>query len=109
MTRTVYWVRGVGPVRAILRHASGETSEMDLVTTNLKPLALPSDVNLLPLNRGDGGTLRWRNSKYMKSWSTQSFSVSDVVNSTARVDFKQRVRAAEASRPPTRCPRACPA
>jgi hypothetical protein len=88
LTRTAYWVRGVGPVRVVLRHASGETSQMDLAATSLKPLPLPSDVNLLPLNRGDSGKFRWRNSRYMKSWSTQSFSVSDVVNSTARVDFK---------------------
>ena len=88
LTRTVYWVYGVGPVRVVLRHASGETSSADLLSTSLKPLPLPSDVNLLPLNRGDSGTLRWRNSKYMKSWSIQKYSVSDVVNSTARVDFK---------------------
>ncbi len=62
---------------------------MDLLETSLKPLPLPSDVNLLPLNNGDKGTFRWRNSKYMKAWSTQSFNVSDVVNSTARVDVKQ--------------------
>src|SRR3954470_1179862 len=89
LTRTVYWVYGVGPVRAVLRHASGETSTMDLLETSLKPLPLPTDVNLLPLNSGDKGTFRWRNSKYMKAWSTQSFTVSDVVNSTARVDGKQ--------------------
>ena len=51
-------------------------------------MALPSDENLLPLNRGDKGTLRWRNSKWMKAWSTQSYEVSDVVNSTSRVDVK---------------------
>ena len=85
---TTYWVRGVGPVRTVLRHASGETSTAELLETNLKPLPLPSDVNLLPLNRGDSGTLRWRNSKHMKAWSTQKYSVSEVVNSTARVDVK---------------------
>ena len=88
LSRTVYWVRGVGPVRVILRHASGETSQADLLTTNLTPRPLPPDTNLLPLNRGEKGTFRWRNSKYMKAWSTQSFDVVDVVNSTARVDFK---------------------
>src|SRR3954471_6973669 len=88
LSRTVYWVRGVGPVRVILRHASGETSQADLLSTNLTPRPLPPDTNLLPLNRGEKGTFRWRNSKYMKDWSTQSFEVTDVVNSTARVDFK---------------------
>jgi hypothetical protein len=88
LTRTTYWVRGVGPVRTVLRHASGETSTAELLETNLMPRPLPSDVNLLPLNTGDSGTLRWRNSKHMKRWSTQKYSVSDVVNSTARVDVK---------------------
>ena len=88
LTRTVYWVRGVGPVRVVLKHASGETSSADLTETNLRPKALPSDQNLLPLNRGDKGTLRWRNSKWMKAWSTQSYEVSDVLNSTSRVDVK---------------------
>jgi hypothetical protein len=88
LSRTVYWVRGVGPVRVVMRHASGETSTADLLETNLKAKPLPSDENLLPLNRGDKGTLRWRNSKWMKQWSTQSYEVVDVVNSTARVDFK---------------------
>jgi hypothetical protein len=88
LARTTYWVRGVGPVRVVLRHASGETSTAELLETNLTPRPLPSDVNLLPLNRGDTGTLRWRNSKHMKSWSTQKYTVSDVVNSTARVDVK---------------------
>ena len=81
-------MRGVGPVRVVLKHASGETSTADLTETNLRPKALPSDQNLLPLNRGDKGTLRWRNSKWMKSWSTQSYEVSDVLNSTSRVDVK---------------------
>ena len=30
LTRTVYWVRGIGPVRVVLKHASGETSSADL-------------------------------------------------------------------------------
>ena len=53
-TRTVWWVRGVGPVRVVLRHASGETERgRACARRTLKPLPLPSDVNLLPLNRGD--------------------------------------------------------
>ena len=72
--RTVWWVRGVGPVR--------------IESTNLTPLPLPSDVNLLPLNRGESGVLRYRNSKHMRSWSVQKYEVSEVVNNSSRVDVK---------------------
>ncbi len=86
--RTVWWVRGVGPVRIEYDHASGETSTTELQTTNLAPLPLPSDVNLLPLNRDESGVLRFRNSKYMRRWSTQKYEVSEVVNNSSRVDVK---------------------
>lgn len=86
--RTTYWVRGVGPVKIVFRHAGGETSEAILQSTSLKPLALPSDTNLLPLNRGDVSEFRWRNSRHMKTWSRQRFEVAEVVNNTARVDVK---------------------
>ena len=86
--RTVWWVRGVGPVQIEFRHASGETSTARLDATNLQPLPLPSDENLLPLNKGETGTFRWRNSRHMKQWSTQRYVVSEVVNNSARVDVK---------------------
>jgi hypothetical protein len=84
--RTVWWVRGVGPVKIELRHTGGEVSRAELQSTNLAPLALPSDVSLMPLNRGDAATYRWRNHRHMKKWSVQRFSVRQVVNNTAQVD-----------------------
>src|SRR3954451_20094029 len=36
--RTVWWVRGVGPVKMSMRHAGGELSSAELASTNLKPL-----------------------------------------------------------------------
>jgi hypothetical protein len=84
--RTVWWVRGVGPVRIVLRHAGGEVSTAALQSTNLVPRPLPADVNLLPLNRGETATFRWRNDKHMAKWSTQKFTVSAVVNASAQVD-----------------------
>ncbi|MCW3014590.1 MAG: hypothetical protein JWO02_1682 [Solirubrobacterales bacterium] len=84
--RSVYWVRGVGPARIVFRHSGGETTESDLISTSLKPLPLPSDANLLPLTRGKTATFRWRNSKHMPAWSTQKFTVSQVVNNSAQVD-----------------------
>ena len=86
--RTVYWARGVGPVRSEFRHGGGELSTSELVSTNLVPRALPSDDNFLPLNRGNRFRLRWRNTKYMKKPSTQDFEVAEVVNNSARVDVK---------------------
>ena len=88
-TRKVWWVRGVGPVRISFRHAGGQTSEAVLRSTSLVPRRLPPDTNLLPLNRGDTMTYRWRNSRHLKKWSVQRFTVPAVVNNTARVDVKQ--------------------
>jgi hypothetical protein len=86
--RTVHWVRGVGPVKIVFRHAGGELSQVQLVQTTLKPLPLPPADNLVPLNRGDKGTFRWRNSRHMRRWSQQRFEVSEVVNNTSRVDVE---------------------
>ena len=86
--RTVWWARGVGPVRVVFRHASGEQSTGELFNTNLTPLPLPSDVNYLPFTTGDTMTYRWSNSKHMKKYSEQRFSVAAVSNNTARVDVE---------------------
>jgi hypothetical protein len=86
--RTVWWVRGVGPVKILFRHSGGATSQSELASTSLVPRALPPDRNLLPLNRGDTMRYRWRNSRYMKRWSRQQFDVVQVVNNSARVDVK---------------------
>ncbi len=86
--RTVWWVRGVGPVKIVFRHAGGETSESVLAETSLAPRAMPPDRNMLPFNRGDTMSYRWRNSRHMKAWSKQRFEVAQVVNNSARVDVK---------------------
>lgn len=87
--RTTWWLYGVGPVKIEFRHASGETGLAHLVTTNQTPQTAPPDTNYLPLNRGDRAVFRWRNSKYMRKWSTQQFDVSEVVNNSSRVDVKR--------------------
>jgi hypothetical protein len=86
--RTVWWVRGVGPVRVVFNHTGGETTEAELVGTNLTARANPPDVGYLPFNRGDKAVYRWRNSKHMRKYSVQKLTVSNVVNNTARVDVK---------------------
>jgi hypothetical protein len=79
----------VGPVRIRLDHAGGEVSLAELQRTNLAPLPAPPDANLLPFDRGDTGTLRWRNTRHMKAWSEQRYEVAQVANSTAQVNVKQ--------------------
>ena len=74
-SRTVWWVRGVGPVRIVFRHSGGQVSEAVLRSTTLTPKPPPPDTNLLPLNRGDTVTLRWRNDRHLKQWSTQRLTV----------------------------------
>jgi hypothetical protein len=86
--RTVWWVRGVGPVKISFRHAGGELTQAELHATNLAPRATPSDADYLPLNRGDKMRFRWRNSKHMRRWSTQQFEVVQNVNNTAQVEVK---------------------
>jgi hypothetical protein len=88
--RRVWWVRGIGPVKIDFFHAGGETEGSELQSTNLTRRKPPPDANYLPVNRGDRAVYRWRNSRWMKKWSTQQFDVTDVVNNTSRVDVKRR-------------------
>jgi hypothetical protein len=86
--RTVWWVWGVGPVKITFNHSGGAVQEAALSSTNLAPRPAPSDANYLPLNAGRSQDYRWRNSRYMKTWSRQRFTVAQVVNNTARLDVK---------------------
>lgn len=86
--RSVWWVRGVGPVRIVFSHTGGETSVAELRSTTLTPLPAPSDANFFPLVRGRTATFRWRNSRHMKKWSRQRFTTSQVINNSARIDVK---------------------
>ena len=82
-------MRGVGPVKIELRHASGEDSDGGAAQHDAHAAArCRPDVNLMPLNRGDTATFRWRNDRHMKKWSTQRLTVSQVVNNSAQVDVK---------------------
>ena len=86
--RTVWWVWGVGPVKVGFRHSGGAIEQAELYGTNLTPRPMPSDANYFPLQSGTKQSFRWRNSKHMRTWSTQRFTVSQVVNNTARVDVQ---------------------
>jgi hypothetical protein len=86
--RSVWWVRGVGPVKIVFQHTSGETSTAELQSTSLTPLPLPSDANYFPLVAGRDATFRWRNDRHMRRWSRQRFTTAQVVNNSARIDVK---------------------
>ena len=87
-TRTVWWVWGVGPVKVGFRHAGGSVQNAELYSTNLLPRTAPSDASYLPFTTGKSQDFRWRNNKHMKTWARQRFTVSQVVNNSARVDVK---------------------
>ena len=87
-TRTVWWVRGVGPVKVVFRHTGGEYQQALLDRTTVQPVKALPDVNYLPLVKGDTQRFRWRNSKHMKQWSRQALTVSAAVNGTSRIDVK---------------------
>lgn len=86
--RTVWWVRGVGPVKIVIRHAGGETSTSELMSTNLRRLPTPPAANYFPMQAGDKQLFRWRNSKHMRRWSRQRLTVAQVSNGTARFDVE---------------------
>ena len=84
--RTTWWVRGVGPVLIRFVHTGGGTTWASLHSTNLKPVAPPSDRDYLPMRKGAKELFSYRNSRHMRTPSVQRVTVSDVVNNTARVD-----------------------
>jgi hypothetical protein len=86
--RTVWWVRGVGPVRVSFRHAGGQVSSAELMQTSLVPKPAPSDAAYFPLQRGTKMRFRWRNSEHLRQPSRQELTVQDVVNGTARIDVR---------------------
>jgi hypothetical protein len=86
--RTVWWVWGVGPVRITFRHQGGSVEESNLSSTNLVPRPAPSASNFMPMDVGKSQDFRWRNSRHMKQWSRERFTVAQVVNNTGRVDVK---------------------
>jgi hypothetical protein len=86
--RTVWWARGIGPVKIFFRHTGGQIGQATLLATNQTARPAPSDVNYLPLIKGQTATFGYRNSKYLPKRSTQKVTVAQVVNSTARLDVK---------------------
>jgi hypothetical protein len=89
--RTVWWARGVGPVRVLFQHAGGSsapTTNANLLSTNLKPSPNLPDQNYFPLTLGMKGTYRWTNSRYLRQPEIEKMSVDAVANRSARLSVK---------------------
>jgi hypothetical protein len=89
--RTVWWVRGVGPVRILFQHAGGSSAPVTnayLQSTNLKPSPNLPDQNYFPLTLGMKGTYRWTNSRYLRQPEIEKMSVAAVANRSARISVK---------------------
>lgn len=89
--RTVWWVRGVGPVRIAFQHAGGSsapTTNAYLLATSLKPSPSLPDQNYFPLPLGATGTYRWTNSRYLRHPEIEQMTVAAVANRSARITVK---------------------
>jgi hypothetical protein len=83
-TRTVWWVRGVGPVHVIFEHAgnSGVTT-VTLDSTNLQPQAPLPDADYFPLRQGQKLTYRWTNRRHLKQPEVETVTNTAVQNRSA--------------------------
>lgn len=88
--RTVWWVHGVGPVRVLFRHTRGETTQSELVSTNLTPRPAPDPTNYLPVKTGNTAVFRWTNDKHLEQPSVQRFTAAAVDRGSARLDVASR-------------------
>lgn len=83
--RTVWWVRGIGPVLVIFDHVDGSVTTASLLGTNLKPAATAPDQDYFPLKQGLTGRYRWTNTKHLKQPEVERITVAAVANQTARL------------------------
>jgi hypothetical protein len=86
--RSVWWVYGVGPVKIVFDHTSGETTTSVLLSTNQSAQPLPPDINYFPLTKGLSTTYRWQNPAYFKTPVVERFHVDAVVNQSASISVK---------------------
>lgn len=85
--RTTWWVYGVGPVKVEFDHTGGASAPIttsELQSTNLVPLAPPTDLDYFPFVKGTKLTYEWTNSKHLPKPEIETFSIDAVVNNTAR-------------------------
>jgi hypothetical protein len=86
-SRTTWWVYGVGPVRVLFDHAGGmgaPVTEVDLTSTNLRPLSAPPDGNYFPLNQGQVNTYKWTNRKHLPGAEIEQVTTAAIANRSVR-------------------------
>jgi hypothetical protein len=86
--RTTWWVYGVGPVRVVFHHAGGTNapvSQVELDSTNQKPLPPLPDQNYFPLRQGLTDKYRWTNRKHLPQPEIEKVTVAAVANRSARL------------------------
>ena len=86
-TRTTWWVYGVGPVKVVFQHAGGSGAPVttsELLSTSLKPLSTPTDLDYFPFNKGQTLTYRWTNTKHLAKPEIEKLKADSVVNNSAR-------------------------
>jgi hypothetical protein len=86
--RTTWWVYGVGPVRVVFDHVGGSITNVNLTSTNLKPIADRPDQDYFPLRAGAMGTYKWTNTKHLIQPEVETVSVRTVVNRWARITVR---------------------
>lgn len=86
--RTTWWVAGVGPAKVVFDHVDGSITTANLMSTNLKPTAPPSDQDYFPLRQGLKGTYQWTNRKYLPQPEIETLSVIAAVNRTGQIQAK---------------------
>jgi hypothetical protein len=95
-TRTTWWVDGVGPVQVVFDHAGGglgysiepPVTTVSLLSTNLKALKPPPDLNYFPLVVGLKGRYEWTNSRFLRQPEIETVSVAAAANRSARIAVK---------------------
>ncbi len=85
--RTIWWVRGVGPVKVIFEHAGGSAAPVTTVTleaTDLKALTPLPTADYFPLVKGKSLSYRFTNSRYMRKGEVEKLTDAAVENRSAR-------------------------
>jgi hypothetical protein len=85
--RTTWWVYGVGPVKVTFDHTGGQdapVSEVELTSTNLRPLPSPPDQNYFPLVQGMTDKYKWTNRKHLPAPEIEQVTTAAIANRSVR-------------------------
>ena len=85
--RTVWWVRGVGPVKVVFAHAGGSNAPVTnavLQSTSLTPSPPPSDQHYFPFVKGKSSTYRWTNARHLAQPVVETITATEVANGSGQ-------------------------